>query len=82
MSTGVQMQLLVVPSDHPSGEQAMAAATEPTVSFSPAQILANAALADGEDCDSVAEGNEYWFDEGDVWWSRPEDGPPSMRCGL
>ena len=74
MSTGAQLRLLVVPADHPAGDQAMAIAVDPSNRWSAAQILTARAF----DQEDSGPGN-HWADDGGAWWSRPEDGPPSFR---
>lgn len=74
MSTQTDLRLLVVPSDHPHGEQAMAIAADPSNRWSPAQILAAPAFDDQD-----GDGADHWTDEGGSWWLRPEAGPPSFR---
>ena len=74
MSTHTSLRLLVVPPDHPLGEQALRVAADPSNRWSTAHILAAGAL-DDED----GEGDGHWTDEGGSWWLRAEAGPPSFR---
>lgn len=74
MSTRTDLRLLVVPPDHPVGEQAMSVAADPSNRWSTAHILAAGEFDEGH-----AENVEHWTDEGGSWWQRPEDGPPSFR---
>ncbi len=74
MSTRTDLRLLVVPPDHPVGEQAMTIAADPSNRWSTTQILAAGAF-DPE----VSEDHDHWHDDGDSWWLRPEAGPPSFR---
>ena len=74
MSTRIDLRLLVVPPDHPVGEQAMSIAADPSNRWSTTQILAAGAF-DPE----VSEDHEHWHDDGGSWWLRPETGPPSFR---
>lgn len=76
LSSGVQLRLLVVPPDHPAGEQAMAIAADPENRWSTAQIL-GAGVFDEEETGP----DDHWTDHGGTWWSRPEEGPPSFRTG-
>lgn len=75
MSTGNQLNLLVVPPNHPMGQQAMAIAADPSNRWTARQVLAVCALDDYQD-----ESQDHWTDDGGSWW-RHEDGPPSYRSG-
>jgi hypothetical protein len=73
MSTGADLRLLVVPSDHPHGDQAVTVGADPANRWSPAHILA------AGEFDEAGEPDDHWTDEGGAWWSRPDAGPPSYR---
>ena len=75
MSTPTQIRLLVVPPEHPAGQQAMAMAADPWNRSSAAEILASSAFeGDGVEDDGI------WADRGDNWWG-DDGGPPSFRQG-
>jgi hypothetical protein len=74
MSTRARLNLLVVPPDHPMGQQARAIAADPGNRLSAAEILASvSAKGDADD------GENIWTDDGGNWWG--EGGPPSFRPG-
>ena len=75
MSTGNQLRLLVVPPDHPRGQQAMAIAADPSNRRSATEVLVMCALDEEQ-----GGGQDHWTDDGGSWWRR-EDGPPSFRRG-
>ncbi len=75
MSTRTRLRLLVVPPDHPLGQQAMAVAVDPSNRSSAADLLA--AFGPG---DEATDSRDHWTDDGGSWW-RHEDGPPSSRRG-
>jgi hypothetical protein len=75
MSTHTRLTLLVVPPEHPMGQQAMAIAADPWNRLSAAGILASGAL-EGD----AAEGDSIWADDGGNWWGQ-DGGPPSFRRG-
>lgn len=75
ISTGEQIRLLVVPSDHAMGQRAVAIAADPSNRRSAREVLAVCALAEEQ-----GEGRDHWTDDGGSWW-RQEDGPPSYRSG-
>lgn len=77
MSTRTDLRLLVVPPDHPTGDQAMRLASDPANRWSTTQILAAGAFDDEDD--EGGDDTEHWTDEGGSWWPNPEAGPPSFR---
>lgn len=74
MSTHTQLNLLVVPPDHPMGQQAMAIAADPWN-----RLPAAAILASGSGKGDAAEDDGIWTDDGGNWWGEGE--PPSFRRG-
>ena len=73
MSTRTDLKLLVVPPDHPVGDQAMRIAADPSNRWSTTQILAAGAF------DEAGTNNDHWTDAGGSWWQQPQAGPPSSR---
>jgi hypothetical protein len=74
LSDGKRLTLLVVPPQHPMGQQAMAIAADPWN-----RLPAAAILASGSGKGDAAEGDGIWTDDGGNWWG--EGGPPSFRRG-
>ena len=73
LSTRTSVRLLVVPPDHPAGEQAMEIAADPANRWTADHVLAVPRFAErGQDS------RDHWNDDGGTWWQHGE-GPPSYR---